>query len=80
MVERPGLTACEFRLEAPLAYDHAFRWTVRARFRWDGRRRQTEWSRLTDSNDRLAVLTIPRPHYLPFRTPAAPPATSASRQ
>jgi hypothetical protein len=72
LVERNGLTVCEFQVEHPLEYAHAYLWTVRARFRWDGRRRQTEWSRLSDSSERLAVLTIPLPRYLPFRTPTKP--------
>ena len=77
-VERTGLTACEFRVEPPLAYNQTYRWTVRARFRWEGRRRQTEWSRLTDPNERLGILTMLPARYLPFRTPAAPEAKAAA--
>jgi hypothetical protein len=67
--ERAGLTSCEYQVEAPLEYAHAYFWTVRARFRWEGRRRETEWSRLSDPAERLATLAVPAPKYLPFRTP-----------
>jgi hypothetical protein len=78
--ERSGLTSCECRIDPPLAWNHDYCWTVRARFRWEGRRRQTEWSRLAESNDRLAVLVDPPARYLPFRTPAsAEPVRPGSR-
>jgi len=70
VLERDGLTACEYPVETPLEPSRAYVWTVRARFRWEGRRRWTEWSRLTDPGERLAVLVAPPPKYLPFRTPA----------
>jgi hypothetical protein len=69
VVQRDGLTGCEYELEVPLEPSHAYVWTVRARFRWEGRRRSTEWSRLTDPGERLAILVGPPPKYLPFRTP-----------
>lgn len=72
LVERRGLVACQFQLEEPLEYSHAYLWTVRARFRWEGRRRETGWSRLSDPSERLAALVMPPPKYLPFRTPAPP--------
>jgi hypothetical protein len=75
--EREGLSSCEYRVESPLAPNHEYRWTVRARFRWEGRRRQTDWSRLTDDNNRMAMLAIPAARYLPFSTPeSATPGTS----
>ena len=78
--EHSGLHGCEVRVESPLGYSREYQWTVRARFRWEGLRRQTEWSRLSDPNERLAVLAGPPPRYLPFRTPAAPaPKEAASR-
>jgi hypothetical protein len=75
--ERDGLTSCEYRPESPLAPDHQYCWTVRARFRWEGRRRQTDWSRLSDGNEAMAMLAIPAARYLPFSTPA-PAAPSSS--
>jgi hypothetical protein len=82
ILDREGLTSCEYRVETPLTSDRDYSWTVRARFRWEGRRRQTEWSRLADNNDRLAVLPDPPVRYLPFRTPesAIPRAASAGSQ
>jgi hypothetical protein len=41
---RNGLQTPEHRLEQPLASKGTFRWHVRARFRWEGRRRETQWS------------------------------------
>jgi hypothetical protein len=74
VVDRRSLASCEYTIEQPLRYNQAYTWTVRARFRWEGRRRQTEWSRLRDDKERPAVLVEPPAHYLPFRTPrsAAP--------
>ena len=69
------LSACEYRIVTPLTYDQAYTWTVRARFRWEGRRRETEWSRLRNPQERRdqpAVLIVPRRQYLPFRTPRRP--------
>ncbi len=71
VLERDGLSGCEYRVEAPLEPSRAYAWTVRARFRWEGRRRRTEWSRLSDPGERLAVLEGPPSRSLPFRTPAA---------
>ena len=76
-IEREGLTSCEYRIETPLIGNHDYQWTVRARFRWEGRRRQTEWSRLSSPDDRLAVRSEAPARYLPFRTPPSedsPPA------
>lgn len=70
VLQRDGLTECEYQVEKPLESSHDYVWTVRARFRWEGRRRWTEWSRLSDPGERLAVLVGPPPKYLPFRTPA----------
>jgi len=69
-LQRDGLTECEYQAETPLDSSRAYVWTVRARFRWEGRRRCTDWSRLTDPGERLAVLVGPPPKFLPFRTPA----------
>ena len=69
LMDIQGLTACEYPFERPLQADREYRWTVRARFRWEGRRRQTDWSRLSDPTERSAMLAGPPPKYLPFRTP-----------
>jgi len=75
--EREGLTSCEYRVESPLAPDHEYCWTVRARFRWEGRRRQTDWSRLTDDDNRMALMAIPAARYLPFSTPGSAKGTGS---
>jgi hypothetical protein len=41
---RNDLGAAEHRLEAVLAAMERYRWRVRARFRWDGKRRETQWN------------------------------------
>jgi len=43
---RNDLAAPEHRLEAVLAAKECYRWRVRARFRWDGKRRETQWTAL----------------------------------
>lgn len=43
--EREGLTEPSHHLERPLQPDTKYYWSVRARFRLDGKPRTTEWSR-----------------------------------
>jgi hypothetical protein len=74
VVDRKNLTGCEYTIEQPLRYNQAYTWTVRARFRWEGRRRQTDWSRLRDGKERPAVLVEPPVLYFPFRTPRSVPS------
>lgn len=42
--QRSGLTTPEHQVEESLASKTRFRWRVRARFRWEGKRRETQWS------------------------------------
>lgn len=72
--EQRGLTICEFQLDQPLAYGRQYRWTVRARFRWEGRRRETTWTHCSDSTERLAVLSEFPVRYPAFVTPESPDA------
>jgi hypothetical protein len=42
--ERTGLPGCAHRVEAPLSGTPGLRWTVRATFEREGRRRRTPWT------------------------------------
>lgn len=79
---REGLSAAEHRIEAPLTPCAFYAWTVRARFRLDGRPRATEWTgaySFAPWKARRGLLpsgeyTVPHPgtDWLLFRAP--PPA------
>lgn len=65
---KEGLTECEHRLELPLQPDARYEWTVRARFRWQGERRLTQWSGISRMQERQAFTPVPPGAYLPLRT------------
>ena len=67
---RRGLPAPYHTLEQALAPGTTYLWTLRVRFRWEGRRRETQWTTV-----RTAPGGPPAPEglgsYLSFRTPVA---------
>ena len=69
---KEGLPACEHRVESPLRPKTRYEWTVRARFRWEGQRRVTQWSELARDQDRTPSTPLPAHPYLPLATPSAP--------
>jgi len=69
---REGLLKPEHSLETPLDPRRNYLWTVRARFRWNGDRRMTQWTAFSDPNDRLDWIPGSPTRYLPLRTPSLP--------
>jgi len=67
---RQGLIASSHTLEQPLASGTEYLWTVRVRFRWDGRRRETQWTTLAGSSGGSLDAGGPS-HFLPLRSPSA---------
>jgi len=65
---REGLLTSEHTMEAPLEPGVAYVWTVRARFRWNGERRLTQWSRIWNPLGRESLTPEPAQAYLPLRT------------
>lgn len=70
--ECEGLAAPEHSLVSPLEPEERYLWTVRARFRWDGERRVTQWSGYSDPTERSELLQRPSLRYLTLRTPSPP--------
>ena len=73
--EREGLTEPSHRIESPLKPETEYYWSVRARFKLEGKPRVTEWSLTTAHGvERGAVRqsgVIPPVSYYRFETPPA---------
>lgn len=67
---REGVADCAHRLETALQPNHRYEWSVRARFRWHGERRLTQWSGVTTGLERQPLTPSPLHAALPLRTPA----------
>ena len=66
---RTGLRDPRHTIETTLEPDRTYFWTVRARFRVDGRERHTQWSGFARPDARIALVPQPPPAYFPLRTP-----------
>lgn len=66
---REGLATCEHTLESPLEPGTTYLWTVRTRFRWNGERRQTQWSHLWNGLWRGPLTPEPMKVYWPLQVP-----------
>ena len=67
---RRGLPASSHTLEQALAPGMAYFWTVRVRFRWEARRRETQWTTVRSASGRPPTPEGPPP-FLSFRTPVS---------
>ena len=67
---REGLPECSHRLQQALVPGRVYYWTVRVRFRWDGRRRETQWTTVRNSRGSPSTPEDPA-RYMPLRSPVA---------
>lgn len=69
ILRREGIAS--HRIETPLEAATQYIWTVRARFKLDGKARVTRWSRLGPCYDQMIEDAWPHGTYFQFVTPAA---------
>ena len=67
---RQGLTTCAHKMEQALVPGRTYLWTVRVRFRWEGRRRESQWSELIKPFGSASISASARV-YFPLCAPTA---------
>jgi hypothetical protein len=66
IAEKEGLTEPRYRLEKALTRGLKYEWTVRARYRFDGARRRTEWTEREDTWIRDGTIDPRARRYVPL--------------
>ena len=66
IVEKAGLTQPRYVVETALTFGLKYEWTVRARYRFDGARRRTEWTEREDTWRRDGSIDSRDRRYVPL--------------